>query len=143
MPGTTVDVGTGTTLTFGTSAYSAELLSIDWGGIERPAINVDHMGVAAAGAGEMANGLMIPGDITSPGEITATVHFNPENEPPVDAVAETITVTFPLAAGDSTPASFACSGFVSAVSIGVPLEEKMTLDLTITLSGNITLTSAT
>jgi len=143
MPGTPVDIGTGTTLVLATSAYTAELLSVDWSGIERPSIPTSHMATAPAGAGDMANATFIPGDITDPGELSIEVHFNPENEPPIDGPAEVATVTWPLFSGDTVAAKWACSAFVTSLSIADPLEDKMVLSMVLKCSGNITLTGAT
>jgi hypothetical protein len=142
MPGSPVDVGYGTTVVFGTSAFSAELLSVDWGGISREAIDVTHMGSGAPGAGVFGNMEFIPNDISDPGELTMEIHFNPDTLPPIDAVAETVTVTFPLFAGDTTPADWEGSGFVTSYEPTVPHDDKMTATMTVKFSGNITRTAA-
>ena len=148
MAGTTVDIGTGTTVAFGTTAFVAEYLNIDWGGIERPAIDTSHMGTAAAGAGKFANRTKIPGDLSDPGNITLEAHFNPEVAITVnfaaliDTGAETLTITWPKAAGDSTAAKWAASAFCVSVSISDPLEDKMIATIEMAITGNVTQTAA-
>ena len=141
--GTNVDIGTGTIITFATSAFTADLLSVDLSGITRESIETSHMGTAAPGAGEIANKTFIPGDLTDPGEISIEIHFNPETTPPIDAAAEVITITWPLAAGQAVAGTWASSGFMTDFTITDPLEDKMTATATIKLSGPITLTAGT
>lgn len=138
-----VDNGTGTTVTFGTSAFTAELLSVSWGGINRVSLETSHMATPAPGASNFGNMTFLPGDLSDPGELTMDIHFNPDTEPPIDQPAETITVTWPLAAGDTTPAIWAATGFVTSYEPGATLEEVMTATMTVKLSGNITLTAST
>lgn len=142
MAGTKVDVGTGTTVVFGTSAFTANLTSVTWDGMDRASVETSHMGTAAPGAGKHGNKTYIPGDFSDPGEVTMEIHFDPDKEPPIDQPIETITVSFPLVAGDATPASWAASGFVTSFSVNDPIEDLMTATMVIKLSGNITLTAA-
>jgi hypothetical protein len=142
MPGTAVDVGHGTTITFGTSGFTANIMSVRWSGIQRTAVETSHMATTAPGANQFGNKTFIPSDLSDPGELTLELHFNPQTNPPIDAVAETMTVTWPLVAGDSTPASWACSGFVTGFDLTDPLEDKMTSTCTIKLSGKVSMTDA-
>ena len=124
-------VGTGTTITFGTSGFQAQILSVDWGSIEREAIDTTHMGTTGYKS-------FIPSKLVDPGEIELEIAFDPDDFPPVDGAAETITVTWPLqSSGSSTPASWNCSGFVTSFEAQAPLEEKMTGNMTIKCSGTI------
>lgn len=142
MPGAAVDVGHGTTITFGTSGWTGNIESVTWGGISRTVIETSHMGTAAAGANKFGNRTYVPGDLVAPGQITLAVHFNPQTNPPIGAAAETITVTFPLVSGDATPATWAASGFVVSFDLQDPMDDKMTASLVIQLSGNVTMTDA-
>jgi len=141
--GVNVDIGTGTTIVFATSAFTADLLSVDWSGITRESVETSHMGTAAAASGKMANKTFIPGDLTDPGEISIEIHFNPEDEPPIDAAAEIITITWPLTSLQATAATWAATGFMTDFVITDPLEDKMTATATIKLSGEVTLTVGT
>lgn len=144
MAGTPVDVGTGSIIAFGTSAFTSELLNVDWGTIERPAIETTHMGTAAPGAGKIGNATFIPGDITNPGEIVVEVHFDPDKTPPINPsdVAEVITITWPKVPADASAAKWEGQGFVKSFDISDPLEDKMTATITIQMTGNVTLTAA-
>lgn len=143
MAGKNVDVSTGITVVFGTSSFTAEIVDIAMGGVSRKSIDVSHMGTAAAGAAEFGNMPFIPGRLTDAGELSMELHFNPQTIPPIDLVEETVTITFPLVAGDSTPASYAFTGFFTGFDMGMPLDDKMTASATVKVSGNVTVVVAT
>jgi hypothetical protein len=143
MPGTAVNVGTGTTVTFGTSGYSANLENVDWSGIDREAFPTTHMGTTQAGANQFGGKTFLPSKFADPGEITLEVQFNPQTNPPVHGVAETITVTWPQVTGDSTAASWACSGFVRSFRVSDPHDGKMMATIVAKLTGVATMTDAT
>lgn len=137
----TADVSTGLTVTFGTSGYTAEVVDVAWNGIARNSIETSHMGTAAAGAGTFGNRTFIPGHLSDPGEIRLSVHFNPDTLPPIDAAKETVTIQYDESGGDTTGASWAATGFVTGFEIAAPLDDKMTADVTVKLSGNVTRTA--
>lgn len=142
MAGTTVDNAMGITAVFGTSSFTSELTDVDWSGITREAIETSHQGTAEAGAGKFGNKTYIPGDLSDPGELTMTIHFDPDQEPPIDQPAETITLTWPKASGDTTAATWAASGFITSFDIGAPLDDKSTATMTVKFSGNVTMVAA-
>lgn len=118
-------VGTGTTVVFGTSAYSAELLDVRWGGINRASVPSSHMG--------STNGMtFIPGKLYDPGEISLDYHFKDNASPPITGAAETITITFPDAE------TWAASGFVTGFEFTDPMEDKMVATVTVKMTGDIT-----
>ena len=130
------DVGTGVSIAFGTSGFTAEILDINGTAIEREVIDSSHHGTSVWRT-------FIPGDLANPGESTFEFHFDPDEQPPVNAAAETITITFPLPTGGITAATFACSGFISSWEWNVPFEDKMTGTATIKWSGLPTWTDST
>ena len=143
MPGTAVNVGTATTITFGTSGYSANVETVDWSGMEREAFPTTHMGTTLPGANQIGGKTYIPSKFADPGEITLEVQYNPQTNPPLNGAAETITVTWPLVSGDSTPASWSASGFLRSFRITDPHDGKMMATAVVKLSGNISFTDAT
>jgi len=128
-----VDNGTGASVTFGTSSFTANITAINGEAIERPAIDTTHLGTTTART-------FIPGDLVDHGTLTLEIQFAPDDSPPIKLAAETITVTFPLSAGGATAANWAFSGFATSFSYGVPLEELMTGSLTLKVTGDITAT---
>lgn len=142
MAGGTVNNGTGVAIVFGTSSFSSELLSIDGSGVSRVSIDTSHHGTAAAGALDFGNMTSIPGDLSDPGAIDIELHFDPDQEPPIDQPAETITITFAKFAADATATIWAASGYMTDFNWGVPLEDKMTATATIKFSGPVSITAA-
>lgn len=131
-----VDLGTGASITFGTSGFTANITAINGQPITRPAIKTSHLGTTTADT-------FIPGDLYDPGGVQCEIQFDPDDFPPVSGAVETITVTFPLGAGGSVAAKWAFSGFMTDFSYGVPLEELMTGSFTLKASGAITPTDQT
>ena len=127
------DVGTGTTIGFGTSGFSAEILNVDGASMTREVIDTSHMGTTTWRT-------FIPGDLSDPGEVTFEFHFDPDAQPPINGAAEPITITFPLPAGQATPATLVGSGFISSWEFSDPFEDKMTANGTIKWSGALTWT---
>lgn len=123
------NIGTGTTVTFGTSAFTFDLLSVNWDSIAREAINTSHMGTTGAHT-------FMPTDLVDNGEIQIEGAFIGNLDPPIDGAVETITVNV---AGAGAGHQWAASGFMTNFSLGIPLEEKMTFTATLKVSGAITI----
>jgi len=136
------DIGTGTTITFGTSGFSAQITNVSHDDISRESVDTTHLGTQPAGSGKLASRTSIAGDLADPGTITIEGHHDADLVPPVEGAPETVTVTFPLGTGESTPSSWAATGQMLSYSYVAPLEDKCTFTATIKLSGNITVTAA-
>lgn len=136
----TVDASTGLAITF-SSGFLASVENVDWSGVSRPAIPTSNMGTAAAGAGKYGNATYIPGRIIQPGQLKVTIQYNPDTLPPIASASETVTLTYYPSGGNTTGASLAATGFMVGFDIGAPLDDKMTAEVTIQLSGNITRTA--
>ena len=137
-----VDIGTGTVVTFGTSGFAAQLLDVKGPHPTRGHVETSHMGTAAPAAGKIGNKTFLPHDLVDAGELTLMCHFNPSTLPPIHLVAEVITITFPVAAGLTNPATWVCSGFVTSYEAGAPLEGKMVVNVQVKLTGNVTIAAA-
>ncbi len=143
MAGASVNIGTGTTITFATTGFSAEVIeTVEWTGITRPAVDTTHMTSTQASTGQFGGRTFIPPKFADPGQIALMLHFNPQTNVPINSAAETITVAFPLVSGDATAASWSGTGFITEMGPSVPLEDKMVNRVTIKLSGLITMTDA-
>ena len=123
------DIGTGTTVTFGTSAFSADILNVDWSGITRESVNTSHMGTTS-------DHTFMPTDLVDNGTIVMEIAHIATLSPPIitNGPAETVTVRW---AGHAT--AWAASAFQTEYSIGAPLEDKMTGTLTLKVTGAITI----
>lgn len=130
------DVGFGTSVTF-QSGFFAEIISVAWSGITRESIDTTHMATANATM------TFMPSDIYNPGELTIEMAMDVaalDAPPPVTAAAETVTVTYPIQAGDSVAPAWACSGFMTGFDVDIPMEDRITATATIKLSGDFTVT---
>lgn len=134
-----VDNGTGTTVTFGTSSITANVTAISDTGVSREAIETTHLGTTGGRT-------YIPGDIYEPGEITLSVQFDPDKNIEVDIlrVAETVTITYPLASGQSTASAHASSGFITSYgNVEVAGEALMSAEIVVKKTGALTTTPST
>jgi hypothetical protein len=122
------EIGTGTTITF-SSGFFAEIVALRHNGIERPAIDQSHFGSTTARS-------FRPGALADMGELEIECHFRPSLKPPINAAAESITITFP----DSGAATWQFSGFLTAFEYGGELEGKLTGTGRIKVAGDITVT---
>ncbi len=118
------DVGTGVTITF-QSGFFAEITDVRVSGYHRDAIETTHA--------TSTNGwrTFIPSDLTDVGQIEVDLNFNADDTPPIDQVAEDVTLTFPIPSGSTTGATFKASGFMTDFEIGVPIDDRMTASATI------------
>lgn len=142
MPGASVYVSTGCSITFVTSSFTANLLSVALDAIARAALETSHMGIAAPASGKLGNKTFTPGKLSDPGSIKIKIQFNPDNIPPIDAAPETIRVTWPLITGDTTAAKWEATGFMTDFNITAELDTIIEAEATVKLSGNITRTAA-
>jgi len=120
--------GYGTTITFGTSGFSANLISVDGPGLERGSIDITHMGTSNAMA-------YIAQALYDVGEISVTFEFNGADSPPISGATETITIDWAGATGSgSWSFSAFCTGYRPGASIGERMQATMTLKATGALS---------
>jgi len=125
-----VDVATGITVVFTTSSFTAEIRDIGGPTLTRGSIDTSHQGTTNALTSA-------PVDLYDPGEMTMSIHFNPDKTPPVTTAAETVTITWP------SGATWAFTGFCTDYGPTGPFNDKMTADLTIKVGDEITITPAT
>jgi hypothetical protein len=134
---------------FGTSGFTGQLIGDpEWSGITRESIATSHHATTLQSTDEFGSKTFIPSDLVDPGTLSMTVHANTlqtdaTDQPPVGLVAETVTLTWPKAAGDTTAATWASSGFVTECTATWPLEDVVAFDITVKLTGNVTVTAAT
>ncbi len=121
------DIGTGATIGWGTSTFTAEIVTISWDGIERDFIDASHLG--------STNGKeFLIGDLYDPGTLTIEVHLGIDatHTPPITGALETMTVTLPNAT------TMSALGALQSYTVGIPLEDKMTATMVMKMSGDIT-----
>lgn len=130
------DLGTGTTIVFGTSSFAAQLTNAQpvSGGVRAPH-QTSHMGTTVAHT-------FIASKLIDWGELAIDFWFDPDNEPPLDAAAETITITCPIPSGQSNGATLVGTGFLIGYDNVIPLEELMTASAVIKWSGDLAWTDS-
>ena len=101
-----IDVGDASTLTFGTQGGSYNVLTITGHEESREPVDTTHLGTTTF----MTS---MPGDLAALSPWTVRFQYQGTQGVPTFAVAETITVTHPTAAGDSTPANIAGTAYVT------------------------------
>lgn len=127
------DVGTGTTITHGTTSYAAKVTGVS-GEISRTIVNTTDMSTTGAMTKRI-------GDLYDPGTVTIQTILDPDEEAPYTGAEETITVTFPVAAGNSAGATCAGTGAVSNFTWGSQVEDLMTASYTVTYLDDVTWTN--
>ena len=123
----TPDLGHNTAITF-QSGFMANVLNIDWGGIERASIETTTLTTTGGKT-------FMPGDTYDPGELSVEMQFDTDSAwiTALTAAEETVTITWP----DAETA--AASGFMTGFEItNVTKEGVMTATATIKFSGTIT-----
>lgn len=113
------DIGHGTVFEFG--AFTGELRSISWDGMEAAEIDVTHMG-SEDGWQEF-----IPG-LKNAGEISLNLLFDPSVSPPI-AETGTAIITFP------NGRKWSCDAYCSGAGEEIPHDDVMEQDITFKLTG--------
>lgn len=125
-------LGTGTTITFGTSGFSANLLSIDGPELQRESIDVSTMATTT-------NRAFLPGTLLDGGEVDMTFEFDGDDTP-LTALAsegETITITW-----GSTGDTWTFTGFMTSYKPGAQLEQRMEATAKVKVTGAVTIKPA-
>lgn len=133
----------GVTLTFGTTGFTAHLISVTPPSFTRASLETTHHGTSKGTEfTKVAAKTFTPSDLADFGELRIGFRFDKDDVPPIDEPAETVTVTYPLN-GDTTAGTWAFSGFMTDYSAGdMPLEGLHEGTATIKVSGEVTMTPA-
>jgi len=118
-------VGTGITIDFDTG-FVAEVLEVNGPNASRISIPTSHMGTSTAH-------VFTHGDLVDWGEVSVSIAFDPSLRPPIDDAPETITITYPT----SPTKDWEFIGFMTGFSPKGPLEDRMTADCTLKVSGDV------
>ena len=141
MPGVAVDVGHGTTVTFATTGFTAELTSLRLVGMARTVLDASHMSVTAASVTQFGNRPYLPGRLVNAGQLVIGLHFNPQTNPPIGAPPEVLTITWPIPPGDTFARTWTATGFVASMGVTDSLDEIMVGEATVQLNSTITNTT--
>jgi hypothetical protein len=131
------DEGRGTTVTFGTSSFTAQYLEITPDAITRDMLETTHLGTITAKSFTAA-------DLIDSGGFTATFFHDGDEQPPYNGAAETVTITDPLQSGWSTGPKIAGSAQVDSYTPGSKrVGELMQSTMHVKFVGTITFTDHT
>lgn len=125
-----IGTGHGTTLTFATSGFSANLLSLNGIGFSREKVDTTHMGTTTAKTNIAADLYELP-------DITAEISFDPAVSIPSSGTDETITINF-----KNSGKTWAATGRIASASISVPMGDRMTCSLTLHMTSTFTQVTA-
>ena len=119
--------GHGTTATFASSSFTANLLDITPHSYERASIETSHMGTTAAHT-------FCEDSLYDAGTMEMTIEYEGTTAPPISSAAETITMDI---AGIGVNNKVVVSGFLVGYSPSVPRGDRMTATLSWKLTGAI------
>ena len=117
-------IGTGITIEFKRSGFTAEILDVTPPGRTREAVDVSHQLTVGAQ-------IFLPKKLHDPGELSFDIQFNPDTDPPIDQAPEEIVLTFP------STATWTFQGFMTGYEPSTPIEDKMTASVTVKVSGAV------
>ena len=120
--------GQGSTITFGTSSFAAELIDIDGPEESRGVIESTHMGTTSTKT-------FIPTELIDNGTVTMTVVFDATNDnSPISGATETVTIVYGGVGGPSWAFSAFCINYKPQAAMG----ERMTATIELKITGAIT-----
>lgn len=132
MANTRVDTGHGGSITFGTSSRALNWLTIDPGERSRPAVDITHLA--------STNPTYMVGDLEEPGEVTLTFQWDSAGTAgwyATSTAAETVTITWPVAPGGTTAATYAGTGIVTRVKFpNLQTNQVQTGEMTVKWTGS-------
>lgn len=123
--------GNGTTITFATSSFAGLLTQIGPMSESRPVLTDSHLTTVDIEE-------VIPGDLVAIDGIDVEMYWDPatSSSPPILANPELVTITFPLGANQSTPATIVGTGFISArTSPTIANNERLMGSFTLQMDG--------
>ena len=129
-------VSTGTTIGFGTSSLTFEWIDVPPNTATRESVDITHQGstdwfqYAPVGLADL-------------GTFNCTVHYDADDDlaaifggtGAMATASETITITWPLAAGQSTAATLAFTGYIEGFEGAGSFRDKLIANLTIRADG--------
>lgn len=101
-----INTGNGATAVFSVSAYAGNIVSADMTEQAMPAVDTSYLGTSGFET-------YIPGDLATPGTVVMEVQIDAEQAAPTTGEIETLTVTLPQGTGETAPATWAGTGFIT------------------------------
>lgn len=122
------DVGTGITIDFGTTGFTANIIDVTGGGGSRKVVEKTHHTSVSEET--------MPGDLVKYKDYTFTVAWTPGDtgKPPIDQPEETVTITYKVPSGLTNGATAVGPGFISDWEPAAPMEGRNTMTMTLSRS---------
>ena len=130
------DIGHGISLSFSTLTAVIQG-TVDGPGLVSDSVETSHMGLLAPTG--VVSRTFIPG-LSDSGSLTFEVQLDPNEPDPRTLGVNALTLTWPLPAGDTSPATWSASCFCVSYSASSPMDDLMTASLEFKISGDITIT---
>ena len=121
-------LSTGITIAFETTGFTGNLKSVAWSEIARSQIDDSTWTTTTKRS-------FSPPDLSKPGLLGMTIHFDPDQEPPIDGDAERITVRWPNATGGTS--QWDGEGFIEEYRAIGEIENLMVAEMSVQFSGEI------
>jgi len=118
-------VATGLTMTFTTSAWTANYVSISRSGNSRESLDTSHQGTTTTKS-------FVPASLRDPGSWDLEFQYDPLQDPPQDAAAETVTLAWPDGEEE------ACTAFMTNFEYTGSLDEVAMGTATLKITGSVT-----
>jgi hypothetical protein len=129
--------GVGATVSFGTSTYACDLITLTLPEKTRATIETTHLGTTVAKTYK-------PAKLKDVGTVSLEYDHNPAADDLTDNVIETVTINYPLLSGQSVAAKLVFSGFVTKQGgEEFKVDSRMTTKITVQVSGDFAFTAAT
>lgn len=123
--------GTGASIAFATSEFTADLITLTLPSQSRESIDTTHLGTVGAKTSK-------PAKLKDVGSIEIEVDHDPSADRLIGAEPEEITISYPLQDGETTPAKLVFTGYV--VNEGgeeFKVDDRMRTKMTIKVSGDM------
>lgn len=120
--------GFGATITF-QSGFYATITAVNHTGYKRAAHDTSHNLITSGWR------TFFLSNVKDAGSLEITFWYNPNSVPPIDQVAESITLTFAIPSGGVTGATVVCSGGLTDHSSTGPFDGLMVGTATLKFSG--------
>jgi hypothetical protein len=128
--------GTGSSISFATSVFTSDLVSLTLPEKAREVIETSHLGTIGAKTYK-------PAKLKNVGSISCEFDHNPAADDLTDNDPEVITINYPLLTGQTTPAKLTFTGFVTSQGgEEMKIDQRMTTKVTIQVNGDMTFTPA-
>lgn len=131
------ELGFGLTLSMATSGFTASArITTITDTIERASYDATALNTTLpSSTGQYGGREYTPASLSDPGTLELVILYNQTAQIPINAEAETITLTMPTRTGVTTPASISGQGFITSASMPITTEDLIRRTISIKKTG--------